>query len=83
MRHFARKSQAKSFFSLLFLNAEIFSSFPFEARSYLPTRLRSAAAAVAAAVVVAAVVAPAAVVVVAAVVAAAARYLIYFYNFPC
>ena len=79
------KVKQSLFFSLLFLTAEIFSSFPFEARSYLPTRLRSAAAAavVVAAVVVAAVVAPAAVVVVAPVVAAAARYLIYFYNFPC
>ena len=83
MRHFARKSQAKSFFSLLFLNAVIFfSSFPFEARSYLPTRLRSAAAAVVVVAVAAAAVV-AAVVVVAPVVAAAARYLIYFYNFPC
>ena len=80
MRHFARKSQAKSLF--YFSLRRFFSSFPFEARSYLPTRLRSAAAAVVA-VAAAVVAAAAAVVVVAPVVAAAARYLIYFYNFPC
>ena len=76
----------QSLFSLFYFSLRRFSSsVPFEARSYLPTRLRSAAAVVVAvaAVVVAVVVADAAVVVVAPVVAAAARYLIYFYNFPC